>query len=651
MGEWLVSCGNTPAPHAGATVQGLRLHLDGPARNVNLHLHDISRRMAADIPPILIDLIEIAAYVFAADEMASRGGPTMAAMGRDWRRRFRFVISIRDPALWSRPEVVEALTEALDFMSEDEFHFEFLLHDAPAPIERYFDLGPPLGHKFASDEVLLFSGGMDSLCGALVLLKQQPRKRLLLVSHQSSSKMTAHQRLLAEALQDRFAERVLHVPVRAGITDATPREFTQRTRSFLFSAIAAAVGASHQRILFYENGVVSFNLPIAGQVVGTRASRTTHPRTLQLVERLLCLLLQRDFRVENPFIWKTRAEVAALGVQSGHADLLPLSVSCSRVRSMERDQPHCGACSQCIDRAFATLGAELDDLDAGRGYRIDLLTGARERAHDRTMAESYVRHALELNSMAPHGFLTRFANELSRWSRCFPGMTADEVARLSYDLHRRHAAHVIDALASGIKAHAHALAEQRLPDSCLLRLLAGTSTLGLQVSRAAETTTADRADAGSDHNKLEQTLDIEMALVAVDSYVLFSGVGQIRGGTTFRILEQLIEPYLDDRASQRSIDQCRFVRARTIAKAVGITQESLRRRISTFRRNVAALFQEQCGLPLAADSVIENRNWQGYRLNPRVRLVRMDSAEQTAASPFPAGHVTARASLAAKSAR
>src|SRR5262249_36057828 len=158
--------------------------LDGRGRNVDLHLHDISRRMAADIPPILTDLIEIAAYVFAADEMASRGGSTMAGMGRDWRRRFRFVIPIRNPGIWSRPEVVEALTEALGFMSEDEFYFEFLPHDAPAPIEHYFDLGPALGPKFTSDEVLLFSGGMDSLCGALVELNRQ-RQRLLLITHQS----------------------------------------------------------------------------------------------------------------------------------------------------------------------------------------------------------------------------------------------------------------------------------------------------------------------------------------------------------------------------------------------------------------------------------------------------------------------------------
>jgi hypothetical protein len=142
-----------------------------------------------------------------------------------------------------------------------------------------------------------------------------------------------------------------------------------------------------------------------------------------------------------------------------------------------------------------------------------------------------------------------------------------------------------------------------------------------------------------------------MALIAVDSCIVFPSVGQIRGGTTFQILDQLIEPYLDDRASQRPIDQCRFIRASTLAKALEITQESLRRRISTFRSNVAALFQEQCGLPLAADSIIETRSWQGYRLNPRVRLVKTASSEQTATSRFRAEPVTGRVPLSAKSER
>ncbi len=210
----------------------------------------------------------------------------MVALGRDWRRHFRFVVPVRNPILWSRPDLLGALTDTLAFMSEDDFGFEFVQHNAPAPFARYLDLGPARGKQFALDEVLLFSGGMDSLCGALTELQEHPRKRLLLVSHQSSTKMATRQKALATALHERFPERVLHVPVRAGITDVTPREFTQRTRSFLFSAIAAAAGAGQRRILFYENGVVSFNLPIAGQIIGARASRTTHPRTLSATSRL-----------------------------------------------------------------------------------------------------------------------------------------------------------------------------------------------------------------------------------------------------------------------------------------------------------------------------------------------------------------------------
>jgi hypothetical protein len=57
------------------------------------------------------------------------------------------------------------------------------------------------------------------------------------------------------------------------------REYTQRTRSFLFWALALAVGKSvnSNGMTFFENGVVSLNLPIADQVLRARASRTTHP--------------------------------------------------------------------------------------------------------------------------------------------------------------------------------------------------------------------------------------------------------------------------------------------------------------------------------------------------------------------------------------
>lgn len=45
---------------------------------------------------------------------------------------------------------------------------------------------------------------------------------------------------------------------------------------FLYAALA--VGRDSLRV--YENGVVGLNLPLVGQLVGSRASRTTHPRSL-----------------------------------------------------------------------------------------------------------------------------------------------------------------------------------------------------------------------------------------------------------------------------------------------------------------------------------------------------------------------------------
>ena len=91
-----------------------------------------------------------------------------------------------------------------------------------------------------------------------------------------------------------------------------------------------------QRIRFYENGIVSFNLPIAGQVVSTQATRTTHPRAIRDLARFLTILMENELTVENPFAWKTKSDVAQLIGRSNHADLAKHSVSCSRVHSMTK---------------------------------------------------------------------------------------------------------------------------------------------------------------------------------------------------------------------------------------------------------------------------------------------------------------------------
>ena len=451
MGETLVLCGGARPPKRRVS-ETLHLNLSGKGENISLRIEDIGRRMIANIPDVLTDLIEVAAYIYCADQLISRGGDAMQALGADWRRQLNFVIPVREPDRWRRPAVSEALLRLLAFMSDEDFGFLFETASSPAPGSSYFDFSGGSDAAFQANEVALFSGGLNSLAGAIAQL-ESTQARLLLVSHQSSPKISKRQRYLAGELARRFPKRVLHVPVRITKRDLRAVETTQRTRSFLFAALAVAVGhlAGQLRLCFYENGVVSFNLPIATQVVGARATRSTHPRVIRDLESFLSVLLDEHVEVQNPYIWKTKSEVASAIGQSGHVDLLPHTISCSHVYGMTKVKTHCGCCAQCLDRRFATLTAGLGEAEPEEMYGVDLLTGPRHEGPDRTMSVNFVRHAREFVRLSEVGFVGRFGGHVARAAGCFPGLTAEQVMKNAISLHQRHGRAVVSVLESGFQ--------------------------------------------------------------------------------------------------------------------------------------------------------------------------------------------------------
>ena len=103
----------------------LRLAFEGGSRNITLKLEDISKRLVKNVPDLLIDLIEIATYVYCADQTTSRGGECQSGMGVDWRREFRFVVPVRNPRLLGAGVDNEALCDALSFLTDDDYVFEF----------------------------------------------------------------------------------------------------------------------------------------------------------------------------------------------------------------------------------------------------------------------------------------------------------------------------------------------------------------------------------------------------------------------------------------------------------------------------------------------------------------------------------------------
>jgi hypothetical protein len=168
-------------------------------------------------------------------------------------------------------------------------------------VQSYLEFSGESLEGFAPDEVVLFSGGLDSFAGALEELVAHG-KSVALVSHRSASKIASAQQHLVEQVRRRVGlTRALHIPVWTHLDQELSQEPTHRTRSFLFAALGAVTarlfGLDH--IKFFENGVVSLNLPPVAQVVGARATRTTHPQALAGFRRVLSELLKRPVDVTN----------------------------------------------------------------------------------------------------------------------------------------------------------------------------------------------------------------------------------------------------------------------------------------------------------------------------------------------------------------
>ncbi len=464
--ERAILCGDvTTGSVPFGTDKRLRLHLWGPHENVSLCINDIRSQLLMDIPSQFHDLVEIATYVYCADQAVTRGGDGVDNLGENWRRRFFFRIPVRNPDLWNDPNLQEQLIATLSFLSEDEYYFEFTKLTGEPPTQQHldFEVGAP-------EEVILFSGGLDSLAGA-VQEAVVDRGKVALVTHKPTQKLARRHRKLQELLKKHAEHTPLHIPIVVNKAKSLGREYTQRTRSFLYAALGATVAEMFglHRIRFYENGIVSFNLPVSAQVVGARATRTTHPQVINGFARLISLVAGKRFTVENPFLWKTKAEVLRIIADAGCSEMIKFATSCTHTWEMTKLRTHCGTCSQCIDRRFAVLACGLEKHDPAEAYGVDLLVGERGEGESRTMLAAYLETANEVADMSALDFFGRFG-EAARVLKHLDG-SADTTALKLFELHQRHAKYVTKVVDDAIVRHHKEIRKRLLPASCLLRLV------------------------------------------------------------------------------------------------------------------------------------------------------------------------------------
>jgi 7-cyano-7-deazaguanine synthase in queuosine biosynthesis len=469
----------------------VELNTNATDGNVNLRIADITDKMFANLPDEAVDLLEIATYVYCADQATLRGGKKEFEYGKKWRRHFRFEIPVRVPDKWSSSSLKKVLQNTLGFLSDDDYDFHFTNHGNPPPREGYLEFDVGTDNASPVDEVVLFSGGLDSFAGAIHELNEY-KSRVALVSHRSVSKIDKRQRDLVDDLRKHVATKpssLFHVPVWINKDKELGKEYTQRSRSFLYASLGSIVARVFglSQIKFFENGVVSLNLPVTAQAIGGRATRTTHPKVLNGFASIFSHIFSVDFNVENPFAWKTKAELLTQIKEAGFSKICAYTSSCAHPWEQTKIHTHCGRCSQCVDRRLVALAAKYsDEEDPPEMYKIDVMLGERKKPEDINLIESYMRMMTEINRMDDAiPFCTKYG-EVSRIIREVPGK-ADDAAQQVFDLYKRHAKQVCDAVESAAGQHLSELVHHELPDSSLLSV-----AMGRRVAESAARGSADQ---------------------------------------------------------------------------------------------------------------------------------------------------------------
>lgn len=327
-------------------------------------------------PPLIVrDLLRLAIAVYSADLRVPRNRTEDR-----WTRDLALYLPVSNVARWSSAAPV--LRRLLNFLSGDRWDVQF----------RELELDPvnAVMSGRSVSEVCLFSGGLDSLVGAIDLL--DGGDRVALVSHHGlgDGAKSIQQRVVA-ALDKEFNGQIVHVPffVHPDRGNTDEGENTMRARSLLFMAVGIAVASvigTSARLTVPENGLISLNVPLTGARSGSLSTRTTHPHYVGLFRELLTTL-KVAVTLSLPYRHLTKGEMLAQTKRKSIlAATVPLTMSCSHptVGRYAKRSPgnHCGYCVPCIIRLASLKAAKLTDRAPDWDIIESPPTGSSDRVHD-----------------------------------------------------------------------------------------------------------------------------------------------------------------------------------------------------------------------------------------------------------------------------
>lgn len=319
------------------------------------------------------DLMVMAFGAYVTDRVSERSRAEDA-----WTRDLSLSFPAQNADAWP----VEVSQEMLRFLTGDRWTLQPRSQHSP-PLPRASDGGQA---QVPAGGVCLFSGGLDSLCGVIDLLEENPEQRLYLLSHYEGGQTPRAQTRLFRQLRAHYGPRVISLRLFLRPAPAQPlqartlphaRETTTRSRSLMFLSTALAIASSispHVPVYLPENGYIGVNVPLTRARAGSLSTRTTHPHYLALLEQAKEAIGVPNPLV-NPYRLKTKGEMLTSNRnQPLLRELAPESISCSHpeaARYAERPQGNCGYCFPCLIRRASMAKA---GWDRAEHYAWDALT-------------------------------------------------------------------------------------------------------------------------------------------------------------------------------------------------------------------------------------------------------------------------------------
>lgn len=308
------------------------------------------------IPDEAFSLMLLSAIVYSIDRSVNRHKYSIDGWSRE------FDVDIKLPASAEFQQCKNDIDRMLSFLTGDYWNCNFIEN----VLVEYPKFKPNTYYDNIT-QVNLFSGGLDSLIGAIDYVANNPNGKLYLSSHYDSymtGPKTDQSRVRKELLKI-YGKSIVY---REGvcITPGLSKETSCRSRSFVFIALANIIATYAKcNVVIPENGSVSLNFPLSRSRRAACSTRTTHPIFLSQFQTLL-VKLRLSTKVYNPYEFNTKGEMV---MNCANRDFLiktlPLSNSCGK-RNMHQHMyddshaTHCAHCMPCMYRKAATT--EIKDL-------------------------------------------------------------------------------------------------------------------------------------------------------------------------------------------------------------------------------------------------------------------------------------------------